>query len=114
MAKFIEIKSVDPKVREDRLAKQIGCSNSTLQRNRHDINLLSPNKISSNIHKTRLKASSDLRRPQMTLHKPNPVVDCVTETVAPVKLVKTKNKLKGGGNIEIDHEYSDEILHKSY
>ena len=32
MARFLEIISVNPKIRQDKLAKEFGCSSSTLQR----------------------------------------------------------------------------------
>ena len=35
------------------------------------------------------------------------------ETSLEVKPVESKNKIKGGGNIESNDEYSDEILHKN-
>ena len=31
-ARFMEIKSVNPKLRQDQIAKELGCSSSTLQR----------------------------------------------------------------------------------
>ena len=45
MARFVEIKSVNPKLGQDQVPKKLGCSSSTLQRFRHDINMLSPFKI---------------------------------------------------------------------
>ena len=63
----MEINSVNPKLGQDRIAKELGCSNSTLQRFRQDINMLSPHGISSNTHKRRQKTSNqDLKRPSMT------------------------------------------------
>ena len=55
MARFMEIKSVNPKMKQDQLAKEKNCSRSTLQRHRQDINMLLPYKIPSNTHKRRQK-----------------------------------------------------------
>ena len=59
MARFMEIKSFNPKLREDQIAKELGCSSSTLQRYRDDINRLSPYEIPPNSHKRRQKISND-------------------------------------------------------
>ena len=42
MARFMEIKSVNPKLRHDQIAKELGCSGSILKRYRNDVNMLSP------------------------------------------------------------------------
>ena len=102
LARFKKIKSPNLKLRQYQIAKELGCSGSNLQRYRHDINMLSHYRILSNCHKRRQKTSSDLKRPQMTSIYRNVIVDSVTETIAPVNSVETKNKLKGGGNIEIN------------
>ena len=41
LARFMEIKSVDPRLSQDQIAKELGCSSSTLQRYKNDINKLS-------------------------------------------------------------------------
>ena len=75
MARFMEIKSVNPKLRQDQKAKELRCSISTLQR--QDINILSPYRIPSNTHKRRQMISNTnlddnpnrehgFKRPQMT------------------------------------------------
>ena len=54
----------------------------------------------------------DDKRPQMIsddLKKPQ----SVSESHHEVKSVKSKNKLKGGANIEINEHYLDEILQNS-
>ena len=38
----MEIKSINPKTKQSEIAKELGCSSSTLQRYRRDINLISP------------------------------------------------------------------------
>ena len=46
----------------------------------------------------------DVRRPQTTSKRPSTVFKTVTSNTS------KKNKLKGGGNIEIDDSYLGEIL----
>ena len=48
MARFMDIKSVKPRLRQDQIAKELGCSKSTLQRYGNDINMLSPYRIPPN------------------------------------------------------------------
>ena len=47
----MEIKSVNPKLRQDRVAKEPGCSSSTLQCYRHDKNMLLAYRIPTNSYK---------------------------------------------------------------
>ena len=47
----MEIKCLNPKLRQDQIAKELGCSRSTLQRNQQDKIMLSLHKIPSNSHK---------------------------------------------------------------
>ena len=42
LAGFREINSLNPKLRQNQIAKELGCSSSTLQRCRQHINMLSP------------------------------------------------------------------------
>ena len=115
-ARFMEIKSANPKIRQDQIAKESGCSISTLQRDRQGINMLSCYRIPStslkerkNISKKTLDDDShhehDLKRPKM------PSI----ELIRPKKIERNKHvkksKLKRGGNIEKKDEYLDEILH---
>ena len=66
MARFVEIKAMNPQLKWNDLAKQLNHSSSTLQRYRNDLNMLSPYRIPSNRHKRRPKTSNeDLKRPQM-------------------------------------------------
>ena len=41
-ARFMEMKSINPKLKQSEIAKEIGCSSSILQRYRQAINMLSP------------------------------------------------------------------------
>ena len=74
MARFMEIKSMNPRLRQDQMAKDLGCSSSPLQRYRQDKNMLSPYGIPPNTKKRKQKISNrdnDLERPQMTSKDPN-------------------------------------------
>ena len=69
MARFKENKSVNPKLNQDKIAKELGGSSSTLQRSRRDINMLSPYKFPASSYNTRQKKSNDdddLKRRRMT------------------------------------------------
>ena len=44
MARFMEVKSVNPKLNQNEIAKELGYSSSTLERYRQDIKLQSPHK----------------------------------------------------------------------
>ena len=122
MADLMRIKYENPKMKQSHIANQIGLSTSNLQRYRNDINMLSPYRINpNNINKRTEKVSngtfdnnshheSNVKRPQMTskvLKRPR----SISESHHEVKPVKSKNKLKGGANIENNEHYSDEILH---
>ena len=76
-AKCMVIKSLNPKIGQNKIAKDFSSSTSTLQRYRHYINILSPYRIPSTSHKRRQKVSNtnldtdshrepDVRRLQMT------------------------------------------------
>ena len=69
MTRLIKIKTVNPKLKQDQIAKELGCSSCTFQRYRQEINMLSPSRIPPNIHKRTQKISKseqNLGRPQMT------------------------------------------------
>ena len=51
LAGFMEIKSVNANSKQCEIAKELGCSSSTLKRNRNDENLLSPYRIPSETNK---------------------------------------------------------------
>ena len=60
MARFMEIKSINPKLKQSGIPKEIRCSTSTLQRYRHDIKMQSHYK-STDPTRTQ-KTSNDLKR----------------------------------------------------
>ena len=102
MNDFMNIKYLNPKLKQSEIASQLKMSTSTIQRQRNDINMLSPYRINPNNirkqpKKTKIDDNGDLKRPQMTSND----------------LKKTKNNLKGGSvkdNIEINEHYLDKIL----
>ena len=111
LAKFMQIKFENLKMTQSEIANQLSYSNSTLQRQRNGINMLSPyrnqpnntNKRSKKVSNTTLDNISyreyDIKRPQMT------PIDLKTTPNETVK--KKENKLKGGAIIKINDEYSD-------
>ena len=71
MAKFIEIKSINPKLKQSEIARELQVSSSTLQRYRIEMNMLSPNRIAPSNTNTREQKTSkhtedNLKRTQMT------------------------------------------------
>ena len=69
LARFMEKKAVHTKLKQNQTAKELGCSSSTIQRYRNDINMLSLYRIPPNTNKRKQKLSNcyhDLERPQMT------------------------------------------------
>ena len=77
MARFLEIKSMNPKYTHKELAKELGYSASSVQCYREDIDMFSPYRVPPNSHKRWQKISNanlnddkhnelDVKRPQMT------------------------------------------------
>ena len=78
MNDFMNIKYQNPKMKQSEIASQLKISTSSIQRQRNDINMLSPYRINPNNVKKRSKkvkidenndlkrGSDDLKRPQMT------------------------------------------------
>ena len=62
-ARFMEIKTINPKMKQKELAKELGFSSSTLQRWRYHIIIQRPYK--SNNPKTTATMLNSLKRPQM-------------------------------------------------
>ena len=68
-AMFMEIKSINPKLKQSERTKELGCSSSTFQLYRQDTNMLSHYRIPPNSNKRKDKISNrehDPERPQMT------------------------------------------------
>ena len=55
MADFMRLKEENPRMKQSQIANQIGLSTSTLQRDRNDINMLSPYRINPNNTSKRTK-----------------------------------------------------------
>ena len=114
MSKFMCIKFENPKTKQSEIANQLGYSMSSIQRFRNDINMLSLYRIQTNNTNKRTKKPSntifdnnshrehDLKKPQS-----------ISESAPEVKSVKSKNKLKVGGNVKIKDEHLYEILHNN-
>ena len=112
MNDFMNIKYLNPKLKQSEIASQLDMSPSTIQRHRNDINMLSPYRIKPNNVKKRsqeakIDDNGDLKRSQLTSN------DLKTTSNDNNKKIKTKNILKGGSiqeNIEINEHYLDKIL----
>ena len=107
----MNIRYLNPKLKQSEIASQINMSTSTIQRQRNDIYMLSPYRINPNNvkkqpKKTKIDDNGDLKRLQMTS---NDLKTFSNDN----KKTKTKNNLKGGSvqeNIEIDEHYLDKVL----
>ena len=98
-------------MKQSELASQLKMSTSSIQREKNNINMLSPyrnntNNVKKQQKKTKINDNGDLKRPQMTSND--------LKTTSKDKKTKSKNNLKGGSvqedNIEINEHYLDEIL----
>ena len=103
MNDFLNIKYQNPKMKQSEIANQLNMSTSTIQRQRNDINMLSPYRVNPNNNKKRPKKAkiddnSDLKRPQMTSND---------------SIKNKKTKLKRGSvqdDVEINEHYLDKVL----
>ena len=111
MNDFMNIKYQNPKMKQSEIANKLNMSTFTIQRQRNDVNMLSPYRINPNNVKKRPKkakidenndikrGSDDLKRPQITSND---------------KKSKSKNVLKAGSlqeeSIEINEQYLDKII----
>ena len=116
MADFMKLKYENPRMKPSQIANQIGLSNSTLQRYKNDINMLSPYRNNPNNTNERTKmtsttncdnnshSDSDVKRSRLTSN------DFKTNTKSNKK---NKHVLKAGSVqeiIEINEHYLNEIL----
>ena len=58
MAKFLEINSINPKLKQSEIAKELEISTSTIQRYRRKINMLSPYRVSQSSNTRKQKTSN--------------------------------------------------------
>ena len=111
MNDFMNIKYLNPKLKQSEIASQLNISTSTIQRQRNDINMLSPYRINKNNvkkqpKKAKIDDNGDLKRPQMTSNDLKTLSNDKKKT-------KMKTNLKGGSiqeDIEINEHYLDKIL----
>ena len=101
-ARFREIKSVNPKIGQDPIAKDLGYSSSTFQRYRYDIRMQTPYK--SNIPKGTPKTSIDIRRHQMTSKYAKENDEQVSQKV------KLKNSLTGGDPNDVNPSNGRDLI----
>ena len=117
MARFMEIKSLNPKLKQNQSEKELRCSGTTLQRYRQDIIMVLTYRIPPNGQKRKQKISNgehDLERPQITSNDVKRPQLASKESSPNIKTVKHKtSNSKGGANIEINDKYSDEIFHNN-
>ena len=123
MADFMRMKYENPILKQSQIASKLGYSTSNLQRYRNDINMLPPYRIQPNNTIKRAKKTSNtsfdnishrdpgVKRPRLTSNDLKPTSK---ESSHEVKPVKSKNKMKGCLNNEINEKNLDEIVHKNY
>ena len=97
MAKFLEIKSINPKLKQSGIAKELKISTCTIQRHGREMNMLSPYRISPNTNYTRKQKISNINIDDVKLSSKDLKMttnDTKTSSNEPVR--PKKNKLKGG------------------
>ena len=117
MAKFMEIKCNNARLKQSEVATLLEFSSSTIQQYRREINILSTYRIqpSSKTNHTRKQKTpkTNLDYLKMTSNDLKKTSnDLKTTSKEPGK--NKKNKLKGGANIENNEKYRDEVVHINY
>ena len=117
MARFMEMKFLNPRLRQDQVAKDLCCPSGTLQRHSQDISMLPPYRNPPNSNKRKQKISNckhDLKIPQMTSNDLKRRQLTSKKSSSNFEMVKhktsKKKKLKRGGNNETKDNYLDEVL----
>ena len=87
MAKFMEVKSVNPKLKQSEIAKELKLSTSTIHRHRREINMLSPYRISPNTNYTREQKTPNTNIDDVKMNSN----DLKTTSNEPVKNLKKTN-----------------------
>ena len=121
MARFMEIKAMNPNLTQNESTKQLGYSSVTVKRYRNDINMPSLYGIQSNTNKRKEKVSNGIsnneHEPKVNSNEPKRAQNDLAKPDTNAKSSKRKKiNLKTGSvheNIEINDEYLDEILHKN-
>ena len=106
MARFTEMKSINPKMKQMEVAKELGYSSSTFQRYRNDIKMQSPYKSSN--PKITPKTSNDLKGPQMTSKNSNENDKLISEKVKP------KNNLIEGDPIDVNPSNGRDLIEQFF
>ena len=117
MAKFMEIKSTNPKLKQSEVDRELKGSSSTMQRYRRETNMLSLYIIppSSNTNHTKKQKNTNTKLDDVKMTSDDFKMtsnDLKTTSNEPVKY--RKNKLKRGEKIEIKGEDLREILHNKH
>ena len=124
MSRSMELQSISPKLRQDHIAEELGCSSSSLKRYRQNINKLSSiethqvvTKENKKLPHTSLDDNShckhDPKRPQKisndlkTLQPTSPAFEFDT-----AEHTKNENKLRRGGKRENIDEYLNKFIIK--
>ena len=98
MAKFMEIESINPNLKQSAIARELKISSSTLQRYSRDLKMLSPYRISptSNTH-TRKQKTSNPTEHDLKISSTDLKINSNDLKITSNEAVKyMKNKLKGG------------------
>lgn len=120
-ANFIDVKSKNPKLTKDQIAKSIGSSASTISRVMKDLEVTSPYRYKIPLKSRTKKTNSNNKYPNET--------DTITEKVTQNENIKTRRKNKDfqssqrmlnknsnyvlGGGININNENDDEVDRQS-
>ena len=121
MARFMEIKAMNPKITQNENAKGLGYSSATVKRYRNDVDLPSPYKLQSNTNKRKQKFSNDISNNE---HEPNVNSNEPKRAQKDLIIAKTdkksnrrnRNILKAASvheDFEINEHFLDKILHKN-
>ena len=109
IAKFKEVKSINPKLKQSGKARELKISSATLLRYRKELNMPSSYRI-SNTH-TRKQMSSD---PDTTMTLSDLKVTSKDDYKADSKKVKSKKNLKGGDPIDINHSNGRDLIEQAF
>ena len=106
MARFMEMKSTNPKLTRKEISKQIGFPDSTLSRYRKDIKMVSLYKStnSNKRHKNVRDCQNTSKHVTDRQKASQNVTDCQNTSKCVTDRHKTKSKLKGGSIIENDNQ----------
>ena len=109
-ARFVEIKSINRRLRQDGISKKLGCSSSTLQRYRQVINMISPYGIPPNTNKRKQKTSNANIDDVKVTSNDLKMTSKDLKTTSSESFKPKENKLKGGA-IEHNEKSLDEVIH---